>query len=224
MVEIARRDLVIGGALLGAAGVGALARPPARPPAIDQGWFEAAIPSAIGAYRAATLAGLVLPPRDELSQQLYDGYVARAYVAPGMAPVFLLVAVGSVQDYALQLHRPESCYPASGFSIVPRGTTPLRLGARAVPGTVLEARRPGRADLVLYWTRMGEAFPTGLWPARALILRAALERRTISGALVRLSTTLGDPAADAERLARFAAALVTAMAPPARALLLGPGA
>ncbi len=180
--------------------------------------FAAAIPSRIGPYHRRTADEIVLPDRDNDSLTVYQQYVARTYAAPGLAPITLLIAYGAAQDYALQLHRPESCYPAAGFALSPSRTLVLP-GRPVIDAVTLTARRIDRSDRLLYWTRVGDAFPDTLWSQRWVTLRAMMRRYVPDGVLVRLSTA-DDPTALAA-MVRFNALLLAAVAPVARTLILG---
>lgn len=216
-----RRELLLGGMLLAAAGGGELARP--RPLAGATGppphAFDAAIPSRIGDYRRREADEIILPDRDSDSLTVYQQYVARTYVAPGFTPISLLIAYGAAQDYTLQLHRPESCYPPAGFTLSPSHRLTLP-GRPSIDAVTLAARRIDRYDRLLYWTRVGDAFPDSLWGQRWVTMGALLSRRVPDGVLLRLSTADDDPAALAT-LIRFNAMLLASVAPVARALLLG---
>lgn len=216
-----RRDLLLGGMLLTATAGAVLARP--RPLAGSVGptpqAFDAAIPSRIGPYLRREADEIVLPDRDSDSLMVYQQYVARTYVAPGLASISLLIAYGAAQDYALQLHRPESCYPPAGFTLSPSHRLTLP-GTPAIDAVTLAAQRIDRNDRLLYWTRVGDVFPDSLWGQRWVTMRALLARRVPDGVLVRLSTADDDPAALAA-LVRFNAMLLAGVAPVARALLLG---
>jgi EpsI family protein len=220
MIARSRRQFVLGSALLGLAGLGALARPP-RPPGRPglQRELEAGLPDRVGNYARRTAAGVVLPRQDELSRQIYDGFVAHAYVAPGLAPIFLVVAYGSVQDYALQLHRPEYCYPASGYTIGDLAHDDLHLPGRTIRSSRMEASLARRIDSVLWWTRIGNDFPVTVWEERGEILAAALRREVPDGVLVRLSTA-ASPGSVAT-LEAFASDMMGNVAPAIRRLLIG---
>lgn len=216
-----RRDLILGGMLLAATGGAVLARPRSLDKAVGPTpqAFGAAIPSRIGDYHRREADEIVLPDRDSDSLALYQQYVARTYAAPGLASISLLIAYGAAQDYTLQVHRPESCYPPAGFTLSPshQVTLPGRPGIDAV---TLTARRIDRNDRLLYWTRVDNAFPDSLWEQRWVTMRALLSRRVPDGVLVRMSTADDGPAALAA-LIRFNAMLLASVAPVARALLLG---
>lgn len=214
-----RRDLLLGGLLLAASGGAALARPRAAPSRVDPAAFDAAIPARIGPYGRQQADEIVLPDRDGDSLAVYQQYVARTYAAPGLAPVTVLIAYGEAQDYALQLHRPESCYPSSGFTLSPSRALVLP-GPPAIDAVTLTAKRIDRQDRLLYWTRVGAAFPASLWGQRWVTLRALLARRVPDGVLVRLSTPDDGPAALAT-LVGFNALLLAQAGPLARRLMLG---
>lgn len=220
---IDRRQLLFAGMLATGSAAAAMLRPRRVPLVANQ--LEAAVPTTVGPYRYATAAGVVLPPRDELGEQLYDQYLARSYVAPGRPPVMLLIAYGSTQDYQLQLHRPEICYPAVGYMVGEARRVPIMLGgARPVEATALTATRDAQREQILYWTRIGEAFPTTTWGERAAIVRGALRREIPDGVLVRLSVVTVDAGAATAALIQFNAQLIASLQPPARRLLLGTGA
>lgn len=221
MDELDRRQFAVGGVLAGAAALAAVARAPDPPPPASQDMLEATIPARVGAWRHVPAAGIVLPPQDELSKRIYDRYVARAYAADGQPSIVLVVAYGSTQDYGLQIHRPEICYPASGYDIGKSHSHPLRLGDTTVPAVALTASRAGHHDQILYWTRIGKSFPPSVWAERYAILQAALARQVPSGVLVRLSVSLENPERSIALLSDFARMLVAGLGPAGRAAFFG---
>ncbi|WP_404338518.1 exosortase C-terminal domain/associated protein EpsI [Sphingomonas sp. MMS12-HWE2-04] len=221
MADVDRRAFVVGGLLAGGAAAAALARPVAPLAAISQERLDASVPMRLGDYHSAPGFAAVLPPRDDLSKRLYDRYLARGYVAPGKPPVTLVIAYGSTQDYGLQLHRPETCYPASGWAIGETERLPLAIGGATIAAATLSAERPGRREQVLYWTRIGGLFPDSDWQSRIEILRGGLMRQLPDGVLVRLSTPAQPRAFAIDTLVQFNALLVDALAGPGRQLLLG---
>lgn len=185
--------------------------------------LEAMIPKRIGPFRDGDASGLVVPQSDNsLAAQIYNQTVGRIYIGPDGSAVMLLIAYGRTQNDALQLHRPESCYPAFGFTIT--RTVPVVLplaGGVAINGRALTATISGRTEHILYWTRIGEYLPASGGEQRMAKLRAQLRGTIPDGVLVRLSNTVSDPA-EAQQLNRsFARELLQAMRPDARAGLIG---
>ena len=216
-----RRHFLYGSLLLGGGVAAAVARRPSALPPISQRALEAAVPSSVGMYRVVKATDVVLPSRDELSERIYDRFLARGFVAPDQPPIMLVIAYGSTQDYGLQLHRPESCYPASGWSL--SGRRPVRLGMASggqEDAVLLDAARGARRETILYWTRIGNRFPVSAWGGRLDILRAALAKDLPDGVLVRLSTPSG-AGGDFSTLEGFNRMLLQKTSMAGRRLLLG---
>lgn len=223
MKRVDRRLFLQSGLLAGGALAAFAARPGRARPPVDQARLDRAIPDAIGPYRGEPAHDIVLAPQDELSDRIYDRYIARAFQAPDQPRILLVAAYGATQDYRLQLHRPESCYPASGWALAPSQAVMLPIAGRTpIPGVTMTATRPGRSEQVLYWTRIGDAFPVDRWAARRQILVRSLQRDPPDGVILRLSMPdwIGGSAID--RLAAFNRALLARMSAPARDLFLGP--
>src|SRR3546814_9693687 len=65
---------------------------------------------------------------------LYSDTLTRLYSHAGTGErVMLLMAYGSTQSDLLQLHRPETCYPAFGYRISRSAVASLDFGARDLP-------------------------------------------------------------------------------------------
>jgi len=220
-----RRDLLVGGAALAAAGA-AYARMPHDPMMlIGKDQLDKIIPLKIGDWAFDTTSGLVLPPPDQLARLLYDQQVARSYTSPDQLPVMLLLAYGSSQSGMLQIHRPEICYPASGFKLTETEVTSIPLGGnRAVASRSFTASSDTRVEQVLYWTRIGELVPTSWLSQRVAVVRSNLQGSIPDGLLVRLSTVSSDANEAQATLKAFARAMLEAMPVGNRRMLIGPTA
>ena len=220
-----RRDLLVGGATLIAAGT-AYARMPRRPiMLIGKDQLDKIVPLRIGEWSYETTSGLVLPPPDQLARLLYDQQVTRSYSAPDQLPVMLLLAYGSSQGGMLQIHRPEICYPASGFHLTETRVTSIPLpGGHSIASRSFSASSDTRMEQVLYWTRIGHMVPTSWSGQRLAVIRSNLAGSIPDGLLVRLSTVSADPAQAQATLKRFAAAMLGEMPIAARRMLIGPSA
>lgn len=217
-----RRDLLIGGAMLATA-VATYARlPRARIASIGPKQLDKLIPLQFGHWRFETTSGLVQPPPDALSALLYDQQVSRVYVADDAAPVMLSMAYGNSQGGMLQVHRPEICYPASGFRLTETRLHPIvDPGHRTIPARSFTATSDVRNEQVLYWTRIADMLPTGWTVQRLDIMRSNLAGKIPDGLLVRFSTTVEDGDRAFATLERFARELLVAVGPGGRRKLLG---
>ncbi len=217
-----RRDLLVGGAALIAAGV-AYARMPRQPlMSIGKGQLDKIVPLHIGEWTYESASGLVLPPPDQMARLLYDQQVTRAYSAPNALPVMLLMAYGSSQGGLLQIHRPEICYPASGFTLTESRVTSIPLdGNHAVASRSFTGRSDTRTEQVLYWTRIGDMLATSWASQRVAVVRNNLAGLIPDGLLVRISTVSDDAEQSQYTLKRFARTMLATMAPATRRLLIG---
>src|SRR3546814_14907185 len=69
----------------------------------------------------------------------------------------LLMAYGSTQSDLLQLHRPETCYPAFGYRISRSAVASLDFSARDLLVRELIVVGTARTESILYWTRERDA-------------------------------------------------------------------
>lgn len=224
LLGTSRRELLIGGAMAGTAALTFAALPRRRTSTIPAKALDDAVPMQLGPWHFAGGEGLVLPPDDE--QRLasaYDRVLARVYQDAAGTNVMLLMAYTAVQTGMLQIHRPESCYPAAGFALQERPRVPIALSpAVDVQAIMFTATATLRTEQLIYWTRIGAAFPDSWDAQRATIVRQNFEGVVPDGLLVRLSQVSPDPAGSAATLHRFARDLAAALPPVGRALLLGP--
>lgn len=221
---IARRDLLIGGACVGAAGIAYALKPRNRLVLLKDGKMADALPLSFGDWSAESSDGLVQPNTEgDLAATLYSEMVGRIYhqASTGVA-VMMLVAYGDTQSDLLQLHRPESCYPAVGFNIVSSepGALALAGGAR-VPVRRVVASAQGRQENIIYWARMGEYLPGSSGEQRQVRLQTAMDGYVPDGALIRFSVVGDDSVAAFKILEGFIPELLTAVAVKQRPALIG---
>ena len=222
MTRPSRRDVLLGSAAALAAGTAFARMPRHKEMSIGDGQLERIVPERVGSWTADSASGVVLPPPDQLAQLLYSQQVARTYVAGDRLPVMLLMAYGSSQSGMLQIHRPEICYPASGFSLTQTEQTTIPLGGgRVVPARSFTARSDTRVEHVLYWTRIGDTLPVNWTAQRLAVMRSNLAGSVPDGLLVRLSTVSDHVAQSEEMLEGFARAMLSAIGPRGRRMLIG---
>jgi EpsI family protein len=219
--RVSRRQVAIG---LGCALTGAAAQalvPRQKRDLLGTAKLETLVPSTIGDWSYLQQSGLVLPPSDQLSDRLYDQLLTRVYVSESALPIMLLMAQSPVQDGTLQVHRPEVCYPASGYRLSQSEVHQLNvLPGKTVATRIFTAQGGDRIEQLLYWTRVGEELPTTWLDQRLAVARANIRGQVPDGLIVRISTIAPDRSA-VSTLDRFAKELVLAVAPPGRPALVG---
>ncbi|MFT4027239.1 MAG: EpsI family protein [Novosphingobium sp.] len=217
---LSRRSVMVGGTLLAAAVGSAVAQPRRSEHRRAREKLGDLIPDTVGPWRFENSNGIVVA-REDGPVDGYDQLVSRKYRAAGLPEVMLLAAYGSTQGGMLQLHRPETCYPAQGFALSDFSEVALH----PVPGLAIAARRftavrDDRIERLIYWTRIADAFPRNTAQEYRAILRSLFAGEVPDGILVRFSTLGGDIAESDRALERFFPALIES-ARRAQAILVG---
>jgi EpsI family protein len=181
-------------------------------------------PRTVGPWLSQDISDLVPPSTaGSLAAKLYGATVERVYVqGTSGAQILMLLAHGEVQSNALQLHRPEECYPAFGFRITQQRPTALPI-ARGVllPARMVVAEAAGRRESIFYWTRLGEFLPMSGGEQRIARIRTAMEGVVADGLLARFSVVGPDPASSFALLTGFVPAFVRSVASDKRAIFVG---
>lgn len=214
MSGISRRDVLMGGALLGGAAGAAALVPRDRLVLMPKGHeLEKLVPQTLGSWRHVPSPGIVMPRTEgSLSARLYGQVLSRVYVSETQLPVILVMAYGAIQNDLLQLHRPEVCYTAVGFEV--SGTTPAQLPLApgvALPIRELVARSDRRTETITYWTRIGDDLPTNGTEQRVAKLRQQWAGYVADGILVRMSCAVPPEPGVRDQLTAFARELVKAV-------------
>jgi EpsI family protein len=222
---IDRRDFIFLGGCAAALGTAHWLRPRDQIDLVGTRSVEDMLPRSFGAWRSS-IGGDILIPKTEgsLADRLYSTIVSRNYArSPDEPPVMLLVAHGGLQSDLLQLHRPEACYPAVGFSIVDRqeASLPLSGAGGGLPVVNLSAQAGDTFEDIVYWTRLGEYLPRSASEQRRDRLAAAMQGYVGDGVLVRASVRRGEGDRQYALVSTFLRDLVQSISPDARAAFVG---
>lgn len=218
-----RRDLILAGMGLAAVGGAELIKPRKRLVLLRNTTIEETIPVTFGGWEAETVNDLVGPEQaGRLARTLYSEIVTRVYhEASTGAGVMFLAAYGDTQSDLLQLHRPESCYPAVGFSLEMAKSVELKLpGGAELPARRIVATLEQRVESIVYWARMGETLPQTGEQQRMARLENAVKGFVPDGILVRCST-VGDPTEAFKIVDRFVISMLEAVPAARRPALVG---
>jgi EpsI family protein len=222
---IARRDLIVGAACLGGAGVAYALQPRRHVTLLEHGrTVEGIVPRAFGSWRSQDVTDLVAPKiEDSLASQLYGETVGRIYRNMDTGEeIMTLLAHGDSQTEDLQLHRPEVCYPAFGFLLSHDVPIDVGLGHNvAIPARRLVAEAPDRRENIVYWARLGEFLPIDRREQQVDRLATAMRGDIADGLLARFSMLGADSAGAIAVIQRFIPLLVRATAPANRNVLIG---
>jgi EpsI family protein len=190
-----RRDVLIGGSSLAAAGLSLALKPRRHVSLLGGVPLNEIVPQTIGAWESKNVSDL-LDARGEgsLMNKLYGQTVERIYHnAQTQSEIMMLFAYGDTQSNDLQLHRPEVCYPAFGFEIVSAQLISIPLSAGfSLTTKVLMAHSPSRDETIVYWSRLGNFLPTSGGDQRLDRLKTTIEGVVADGLLARLSMATSD--------------------------------
>ena len=217
-----RRDLLIAALGLGAAGAAEALRPRRKLVLLKGGTIADSLPTKFGAWTAEGSDSLVSPDQaGRLAKTLYSEIVQRIYHDDDVGAVMVLAAYGDTQSDLLQLHRPESCYPAIGFRIESSVPASIKLaGGPLLPVRRVVATAEDRRENIVYWTRVGEALPLSGKAQREVRLQNALQGFVGDGILMRCSM-VGDSAESFAVLDNFVPTLLAAVPRDRRPALIG---
>lgn len=215
-----RRQTLIGGSLLAAATAGLAFKPRHTENFLGTAKLEDLVPKQFSGWQFNTASGLVLPPADQLRDKIYSQLLTRVYAREGSPPIMLLIAYSGAQDGTIQVHRPEVCYPASGYKLtkIEPHTTMLAPGI-GVPTREIIAETDVRREQLVYWTRVGHHFPRAWADQRMAVVAENFAGFIPDGVLVRLSSTANGQVT--ALLDMFARDLYRAVGPRMHQVLLG---
>jgi EpsI family protein len=215
-----RRALIAGALCAGGAGLAYQLKPHRFVSLLNEAKLDDLVPRRFGNWTSDDVGDpLALNGPGTLSSKLYNQLVTRLY-SDGRTRVMVLLAHGERQSDELQLHRPEICYPAFGYELLANEPEQLPLGGRVnLPARRLLARSPNDEERVIYWTRIGEYFPTSSGEQRKARFSNTMAGIIPDGVLCRFSTA--DTAAAWGGLRDFLQQLMVATAPPGRRVLIG---
>ena len=217
---LGRRELVLGAMFGGIAGVAWARLPTEQLNLLGSDKLEDLVPKRFGGWDFAAASGLVIPPEDQLSDSLYSQLLTRVYSDGKNASVMLLAAHSGGQTGILQVHRPEVCYSASGFTVSEATEGPILLGNRTLPALRLGASAGGFDEHIIYWTRVGRDLPVNWTEQRLSTARQNLRGLVPDAILVRISMRSPDRAGSYALLENFVRSMIVAVSPGRRSVFI----
>jgi EpsI family protein len=214
-----RRSLVVDAGLTAAAALAYLRMPVAMEQAFKPARFSAAIPATVGGWTSRKSAEVVLPPQDD-SNELYGNLETGVYEGLGLPAIMLLIAFSSIQQNDIQVHRPEVCYPASGYPILWSRSREIDFGSATIVARELVADRGGLRERIVYWVRVGSAFPTNWAEQRTTMARQNLQGSIPDGALFRVSSIEAPDSPSSAALLQFIEMFLSTVSPSFRQSVL----
>lgn len=212
-------------ALMVAASMGALALKPTakiadQGPKID---LAALVPQQFGDWREEPqqAAQVINPQQKEVLDKLYNQTLSRTYVDAKGYRIMLSLAYGGDQSDAMQVHKPELCYPAQGFELLSTSPATLALPLGPLQVTRVDTRLGQRREPITYWTTVGNWVVQGQIQKKLAEMRYGFTGKIPDGLLFRVSSIDSDVGRAHEIQASFVGQLLTAVNPEQRQRLAG---
>lgn len=196
-MKFSTKNVVLLALMLASAGLASVLRPTISlanelPPI----HLKSMVPTAFGDWRELLIQSnqIVNPQQQIVIDKIYSETLSRTYVNSAGYHVMLSIAYGKNQSDALQLHKPEVCYPSQGFTLQSKRAGELDLLGTTISFTQLKTKLELRFEPVTYWTLVGEHVTTGNVNKKLTEMRYALQGKIPDGMLIRVSSI--DPNSD----------------------------
>jgi EpsI family protein len=165
---------------------------------------------------------VVNPEQAEQLRIIYSQTLTRTYVHRPTGRILMLsIAHGADQTYATQLHRPEMCYRAQGFTVAAQSNFELVTGVSTIEATRLWTHAGARNEPVSYWVRTGDRVTRGSLQMNLARLGLALHGFIADGLLFRVSEISTDEASSFRLQSQFMSDLLKAVPLAERPMLVG---
>ncbi|MDT7519680.1 EpsI family protein [Rhodoferax sp. TBRC 17660] len=181
------------------------------------------IPTTFEGWKAEPSGGgqVVNPQQEKMLNEVYSETLSRSYVNAEGYRIMLSLAYGRNQNDTLQLHRPESCYPAQGFVLQSKRSTELTIAGQQIAAVQLETNLSQRYEPVTYWTVIGDRITTFGFSKKITEMEYAWHGQIPDGMLVRVSSIDRDSSRAFEAQKQFSEQLIQAVKPEHRNRLIG---
>ena len=152
------------------------------------------VPQQFGSWSLVVNAntGVVDPELRSKVESAYSQIISRTYRDASGHEVMLSIAYGGDQEDMMQVHRPEVCYVAQGFSMQDRGTRKISTAHGTVKAKLLLAKQAERIEPITYWIKIGDAIAVNGVAWRIERIRYGLSGSIPDGLLFRVSSIGGD--------------------------------
>ena len=181
------------------------------------------VPISFGDWREEfnVSAQIIDPQQKQVLDKIYSDTLTRTYVNGQGYHIMLSIAYGKNQSGTLQLHKPEICYPAQGFSLLSTQLGKIELLGSPIAVFRLETSLGQRFEPITYWTVVGDRVTSTMTDKRLTEVRYAMRGRIPDGMLVRISS-IDKAASNAFTIhSQFASALIGAMSAEHRRRFVG---
>jgi EpsI family protein len=152
--------------------------------------LETMIPKQFGEWRVdESIQPLsISPDQDAALRKIYSQILTRTYVSNSEKRIMLSVVYGDGIDRQLDIHRPEICYPAQGFSVSRYTDQVISTLSGELSLRRLVATNGPRVEPISYWVNVGSKSVNSSFERKFQKIKQGLTGGTDSGILARISS------------------------------------
>jgi EpsI family protein len=185
--------------------------------------LETIIPHTFGEWREEpqNSVQIVDPQQQQMIQKIYTQTLNRTYVNNNGYRIMLALAYGEDQRDSMQVHYPEVCYPAQGFTLQEKKPGILTTETGSIGVTRLMTNLGPRNEPVTYWKTVGDRVVQSGIQKKIAEMSYGLNGKIPDGMLVRVSSIDANAAHAYEMQTRFADQMLRALKPEYRSRLDG---
>ncbi|XZG69466.1 exosortase-associated protein EpsI, B-type [Chitinibacteraceae bacterium HSL-7] len=151
------------------------------------------VPKQVGEWTLEPDAGVIEPSPElqEFVRRTYSETVSYTYKNPKGERIMLSVAYGANQSDGSNIHRPEVCYPAQGFSVGKTMRIDIDLAGKPFQVNALVATAGLRVEPISYWMVVGDQKVLSSKEGKVVQVKMGLQGVIPDGLLFRVSS-IGD--------------------------------
>ncbi|MDG9669480.1 EpsI family protein [Hahella sp. CR1] len=185
--------------------------------------LDAMIPEVFGGWREVTHSTnqIVDPQTRETINRIYNQTLSRTYVDESGYRVMVSIAYGEDQRDAIQMHYPEVCYPAQGFTLADKTSGLLQTDYGQIRITRLLTSQGQRHEPVTYWATVGEKVIANKVDKKLKEVSYGFRGYIPDGLLFRVSSVDKDSLRAFQKQRELVDALLTEISPASRQRLAG---
>lgn len=169
---------------------------------------------------------IIDPQQNSTINKIYSETLNRTYINKTGYRIMLSIAYGKNQNDSMQLHKPEICYPAQGFTLLSQSKGKLEISGatgQTIPITRLTTSLGQRNEPITYWTTIGNKVVQGQFNKKMAEMSYAFNGRIPDGMLIRLSSIDSESSIAFVMQSQFAQAMIRAIDPVTRPQFAGKG-
>ncbi len=185
--------------------------------------LESMIPKQFGEWHLEEVAipMIASPEQEELLKKIYSQILTRTYINNLGQRIMLSVVYGDGMDRQMDVHRPEVCYPAQGFSVSQYSDQVVSTLFGSLSVRRMVATNGPRVEPISYWIKIGDRTVSNTFERKLQKLKRVFIGGVESGMLARVSSIEKDQVLAYKEQEAFIIAMLQAMPAEQRKQLIG---